>query len=302
MHTEASVSRRVARVLERSGASFAPFGVRSLVKRIDLPSNARVIGVGGATIGGSGKTPLAIAIVRALVERGERAVFVAHGHRGRVDRARVVQTDDDPRIVGDESIVAARRLENVAPVIVGRNRGESIAFAATFGDTLVVDHLHQTRPRPLDRAVLAIDRHRPWGSGRTFPFGDLVATPDTLASIADVVVRIGGDEAMHVLRIPPLGGRIGLVTSVARPDRIVRSLEDLGASPVIHVERADHAAGTRRDHARLTDLARRHRLEAWRADDKSAVLLGPHAGVPIVALEHRLALDSSVVDRLARSC
>jgi tetraacyldisaccharide 4'-kinase len=301
MHIEASVSRRVARVFER-GFFFAPFGVRSLVKRIDLPSNTRVIGVGGATIGGSGKTPLAIAIVHALVDRGERAVFVAHGHRGRIDHARVVRIDDDPRIVGDESVVAARRLDDVAPVVVGRSRHEAIAFAATMGDTLVVDHLHQTRPRPLDRAVLAIDHHRPWGSGRTFPFGDLVAAPDVLASIADVVVRIGGDEATNAVHVPACGERVGLVTSVARPERIVRSLSGVGISLSVHVERADHAPSSSRERARLEDLARRHRLDAWFADDKSAVLVGPRAGVPIVALEHRLALHSSVVDRLARSC
>ena len=301
MHTETSLSRRIARVLERGGASFAPFGVRTLVKHVDLPSNARVIGVGGATLGGSGKTPLAIAIARALVERGERVVFVAHGHGGRVDRARRVHVDDDVRFVGDESIVAARALADVAPVIVGRSRAHALAFAATLGETLVVDHLHQTRPRPLDRAVLSLDARRPFGSGRTFPFGDLVAAPDTLTSLADVVVHVGADDARHVVSFAR-AERVGLITSVARPERVLRTVRDAGIDPVVHVERADHARLEPQEARALSTLARRHRLDAWLADEKSSVRLGDRAGAPIHVLGHRLALAPSIVDRLARSC
>lgn len=302
MHTERTLERTIARFFEGRITSFAPFAARTIVHEIDLPRGVRVLGVGGATIGGSGKTPLAIAIVRALVERGERAAFVGHAYRGRVDRPTRVSTDDDVRLVGDEALVAARALRDVAPVFVGETRARAISFAAKEARTLVVDHLLQTRPRPLDVSVLALDDRNPWGSERTFPFGDLVALPDALASLADVVVRIGSDDARHALGLPALSARLGIVTSVARPERILRELCARDVHPVVHVERADHARTPPREIKRISTLAARHRIDAWLADEKTFVSIAGDLGAPLVPIAHRVMLSPSLVDRLALSC
>src|SRR4051794_32017359 len=57
-----------ARRLKQSGA------------RIRIP----VICVGNPTVGGSGKTPAAIAIARLLIEAGERPFFLTRGYGGRL--------------------------------------------------------------------------------------------------------------------------------------------------------------------------------------------------------------------------
>src|SRR3954451_14725537 len=55
-----------AKRLKRSGA------------RVGIP----VICVGNPTVGGSGKTPAAIAIARLLIEAGERPYFLTRGYGG----------------------------------------------------------------------------------------------------------------------------------------------------------------------------------------------------------------------------
>jgi len=240
-------------------------------------------------------------LVRAIAERGVDVAFVAHGHRARIDHARHVSIDDDPRIVGDESLVAARALHDLAPVVVGRSLSTAIAFAGRSAGTLVVDRLLQTRPRALACSVLAVDAEQPWGSGRTFPFGDLLAPREELLAIADFVVPIGEADARHEVAIEHAVDRVGIVTSVARPDRIVRTLLDRGVEPIVHVERSDHAPTSTAEIQRISRLAARHGIDAWLVDEKSSVWLIGDLGAPVRSIAHRLVLAPSIVDRVLAS-
>src|SRR3954447_5940342 len=68
-----------ARRLEQSGA------------RAGIP----VICVGNPTVGGSGKTPAAIAIARLLIDAGERPFFLTRGYGGRAARTPPVDAGDN---------------------------------------------------------------------------------------------------------------------------------------------------------------------------------------------------------------
>src|SRR5271155_2411411 len=83
---------------------------RTLVRTLVVPGHVRVVAVGGATLGGSGKTPLAIACARELARQGARVAFVGHAYRARPGRARVVLPSDALDEVGDEALVAALEL------------------------------------------------------------------------------------------------------------------------------------------------------------------------------------------------
>jgi len=69
-----------------------------------------VVIVGNITVGGSGKTPLVAALVRALAQRGFHPGVVSRGYgRDRGDDAPIlVDAHDDPRRVGDEPLLLAR--------------------------------------------------------------------------------------------------------------------------------------------------------------------------------------------------
>ena len=135
-------------------------GVR---RPVALPAGISAIGVGGATLGGSGKSPLSIALCTALARRGERWAMVGHAYRAVPGRARMVAPTDDVRVVGDEALVAAAALYPRVAVVVAPARQEAAEFAAHHASALVFDGLLQARPQPLTRSVLALDESSPWG-------------------------------------------------------------------------------------------------------------------------------------------
>lgn len=236
---------------------------------VTLPPHARVVGVGGDVRGGAGRTPLAIALAGAL---GEGVVFVGHGYGGSATEPRVVEGGDDVRWVGDEALVAARTL--CCPVVVGP-RERALHFAAHLGSILVVDRLLQARPVRLACSVLAT--HAP-------------SPPASLAQLADLVARIGSADLKEVVALErPAPARFGLVTSMARPERVVRSLAGLGLRAQTHVVRGDHAPFAARELRSLTRTAREGSLEAWVVDAKTeALLAGRDLGSPTICLRHSI--------------
>ncbi len=189
-----SVRRRVAAALE-SGRYRSRLSRRlshywesaaDPVRPVRLPPGVRVVGIGGATLGGAGKTPVTRELSLQLSRRGLRVSVVAPGYRVRGEARHVVPCDPVGR-VGDEALELTRALDPIA-VYVGQRRAESIAAAAEHADVVVVDSLLQTRPVRLALSILVLDLAAPWGSGRCVPAGDLRADPRRLLSACDVVL------------------------------------------------------------------------------------------------------------------
>jgi tetraacyldisaccharide-1-P 4'-kinase len=102
--------------------AWAAAAKRSVVRKATLPSSIeRAYCVGGATLGGSGKTRVSIALARRLSEQGKRVALIAHGYRARVATATVVKGDESLEEVGDEALLCARALSKVTPVNVNVN-------------------------------------------------------------------------------------------------------------------------------------------------------------------------------------
>ena len=72
--------------------------------RLDVP----VVVIGNLYVGGTGKTPLTIELVRALASRGWHPGIVSRGYGGVGDMARMVRPEDTAREVGDEPLLIAR--------------------------------------------------------------------------------------------------------------------------------------------------------------------------------------------------
>ena len=320
MTTTTTIRRSMARALEAPSAFDRPSiwetwlartELASPIRPLSLPASSAVIGVGGATLGGSGRTPVAIALTSALAARGHRVTLIGHGYGARApSRVHVVRPDSSVDEVGDEALIAARALDGRARVVVGPTRAAAIEYAARTHDILVVDRLLQTAPVRLARALLVVDDRAPWGSGRIVPFGDLSAPRAMLVDAADEVIRVGGadvpsaiigvsraDSRAHLSAFTGL--RVGLVTSAARPRRIVDSLAANGIHPVLHVERGDHARSGVREVRTLSARARLANLDAWLLDAKSSIHL--ELGSDAWTLEHRVSLAEPTVDRVA-SC
>ncbi len=85
-------------------------------QRVGLP----VVVVGNLVVGGAGKTPTVIALVRLLRDAGWTPGIVSRGYRRREDALLDVTPQTDAAACGDEPLLI--RLRTAAPVVVGRER------------------------------------------------------------------------------------------------------------------------------------------------------------------------------------
>jgi tetraacyldisaccharide 4'-kinase len=297
----------------------------AVAARIERPlrwrQGARVIVVGGATLGGSGKTPLAIACAEVLGRVGAKVALVGHGYRADPGPARFVSPTDDVRLVGDEALECARRLAGI-PVAVARTRQRALDLALDVADVAVVDGPCQTRPRRASLSLLAVDASAPWGAGRCPPQGDLRAPAEDLLAAADRVVVIGAegegrweldatlpvDRAWVVSRGATLDGRligwdelgklrVGLWTALARPDRVIRALARRGVRPAAVILGADHHPPAPPPHMGV---------DLWLCTPKCAPHFRAHfrvaVGVPVAVLEHSLRLENALEKAVRHAC
>jgi tetraacyldisaccharide 4'-kinase len=149
-----------------------------------------VISVGNLTFGGTGKTPMVIALVRDLVHRGRRPAVLTRGYRRSADHQLVLLGPEPRQAVaeaGDEPIEMARRLPGV-PVVVDADRGRGGAEAQRLGaDVLVLDDGFQHLQLARDLDLVLLDAGDPWGGGRLPPLGRL-REPVSAIARADAVV------------------------------------------------------------------------------------------------------------------
>jgi tetraacyldisaccharide 4'-kinase len=231
--------------------------------RPDVP----VVCVGNLTVGGSGKTPVAIAIARALIARGRRPFFLSRGYGGKLHGPILVEPEHRAGDVGDEPLLLAA----AAPVVVSHNRGEGAKLAVEHGaDVIVMDDGHQNFTLAKDLSLVVIDAEQQFGNGFILPAGPLREFVSQGLARADAVVVVGdGGPALtrysgpilraHLTHVdaPKLTGRrvVGFA-GIGRPEKFFRSLRAFGAEIAATRRFGDHHIYTSSEIARLKATAR----------------------------------------------
>ena len=227
--------------------------------------------MGNLAVGGAGKTPVALAIAERLLEAGRRPAVLSRGYGATRGDDRVVADGErvllDAAAGGDEPVLLARRLPGLR-VLCGPDRARLAARAVALGaDVLLLDDGFQHRRLARDLDVVVVDASNPWGNGHCLPFGPnreprsalrragLVwlthadrASPDALAALRALALGATGRAPVESRHAPrdladgllarsfPLAGlagrRVGLLTGVARPGSVRRTVESLGATVV----------------------------------------------------------------------
>jgi tetraacyldisaccharide 4'-kinase len=230
-----------------------------------------VISIGNLAVGGRGKTPLAAAVARVLLARGERPAILSRGYgRARPEAGAVVVSDGrairaDLARSGDEPLMLARQLPGVAVVVCADRYAAGRLAEHHLGATVhVLDDgfQHFRLDRDLDLVVLGReDVERPV----TLPFGRLrepldtiVAADAVLTEDDEVEVAAAGME-LPVFRLERRTacdrGRteepVLALAGIARPARFFAELRTNGWNVARTAAFADHHRYTARDVARL---------------------------------------------------
>lgn len=218
-----------------------------------------VIVVGNVVVGGAGKTPVVMAVVRHLQTRGWKPGVVSRGYGRSTTDCRAVLPDSPPSQVGDEPLLIARQCK--VPVFVARQRMEAahalrqshpdidiivcddglqhLALArdievcvfnsdgAGNGWLLPAGPLREPWPRPVDLVVHAGDAP----AGGDAPRFAMQRCLETCALRAD-----GSQVPLHDLQGQPLLALAG----IARPGDFFALLQQVGLTPERTLALPDH--------------------------------------------------------------
>jgi tetraacyldisaccharide 4'-kinase len=223
---------------------------------------AKVVCVGNLTLGGTGKTPVVIAIAEILTARGRKVAFLTRGYGGRERGPVVVQPDvHSARDVGDEPLLLSR----IAPTVVSRDRLAGATLAVSHGaDTIVMDDGYQNFGLAKDLSFVVIDARDGFGNGRVFPAGPLREPVATGLGRADAVILVGKGFGPDTLALPRVrariepalgtglaGQRVVAFAGIGRPAKFFETLKSVGAQVVSAQEFADHHTFTPAEMGRL---------------------------------------------------
>lgn len=171
------------------------------------PVDAPVLCIGNFTVGGTGKTPVAIAMAKAAREKGLKPGILSRGHGGgSFPKPHLVNVHHDiAKHVGDEPILLAEH----APVAVTPDRAAGARALIEQGcDFLIMDDGFQSARIMTDYALLVIDAARGLGNGHVIPGGPLRAPLVVQMREADALLRMGeGSAADRVIRQAARAGR-----------------------------------------------------------------------------------------------
>ena len=212
-----------------------------------------VICIGNLTMGGTGKTTVAISICQKLVERGQRPHFLSRGY-GRQTTAiqRVDPSKHGIDDVGDEPLLLAQ----VAPVWVNRDRVIAAKRACAEGATcIIMDDGFQNPGLYKDYSFLVFDGPYGIGNGRIFPAGPMREHLKDGCDRADTAVIIGQDfkSISSTLTLPianaeilpqkPLDlneRRVAAFAGIGRPEKFFQTLREMGAELILKKSFPDH--------------------------------------------------------------
>jgi tetraacyldisaccharide 4'-kinase len=234
-----------------------------------------VISVGNLTVGGTGKTPLVIALAEGLRDRGFHPVVLSRGY-GRISRGMLIVGSQSSSWEewGDEPFLIKQRLRNV-PVVVGANRYEAgrLAEQQQLGDIFLLDDGFQHRRLHRDVDVVTVDPVE-WAAGElllpTGPWREPKASISRahVACVQDVPGTALADLPIPSFKVraeidgvykedepvPPEHFRNRAVVAfagIAKPARFFSALQSLGIQPLKTVRFRDHHHYSARDIEKL---------------------------------------------------
>ncbi len=221
-----------------------------------------VIVVGNIAVGGTGKTPLTIALCEMLQRAGYKPGVISRGYGARPPQLPYfVRGDDSAERCGDEPLLIARRTRNA--VVIAPRRADAARFLLeqSHCDVIICDDGLQHYALQRDVEIVVVDASRRFGNRHCLPCGPLRESVARLKRVDAIVVNGAGDsdvdEAMNTPHyplqlqpsamlqltsaqaIPPRtwckqNMRVHAVAGIGNPERFFAILRALGCETIEH--------------------------------------------------------------------
>ena len=295
--------------LYRLGLAFRKRQLRRLApQRLRLP----VVSIGNLSTGGSGKTPLTIALAQALGHRGIHVDVLSRGYGRRSALPLSVDPGGTADLYGDEPLLIAR--EAGVPVYVASQRYDAglLAEQQDKAGIHLLDDGFQHRQLYRDIDILLLTSHDL--GDRLLPAGDLreavsalhradvIAIPTAEPGLEEEIRSLGWTDPIWRLRrtmdVPAIAGRVVAFCGIARPKQFFDGLADAGLNVASRVIFRDHHRYVQHDLDCLLDAARSVSATALITTEKDLVRMGALAVSPVVPL-HTAKLRIEIEDEPA---
>ena len=241
------------------------FYLLSRPKKID----AKVICIGNINVGGSGKTPMVIAVHDYMRSIGRNPCIITRGYGANTRQNTPILVDKEQNTavdVGDESMLLAA----YGDTIVCENRYRAAEYAQSLGyDTVIMDDGLQNNTVHKDLSIIMV-RPDSIGNGLLLPIGPLREPIRDATRRAGLVCFINEEDSLvkeATEEIPSFvlkeklitdieeGTEVILMTSVASPGKVVNTLESNNIHMMQHFAFQDHHNYTKAELERIISLA-----------------------------------------------
>ena len=206
-----------------------------------------VVSVGNLTVGGTGKTPMAMWVAGKLLEYGKKPCVLSRGYRRKSQREFLLVSDGTSvlaghREAGDEPYLMATNCPGVV-VAVGADRYElgRWVLSQTPIDCFILDDGFQHLGLDRDVNLLLVDSSNPAGIQALLPVGKLREPLGEARRASDIILTRVEDESMIADVLHPIqaamGSAIDPITTRFTPKTLMGASESMPVSGV-HRKRA----------------------------------------------------------------
>ncbi len=259
----------------------------SLLGRISLffvapwKASVPVICIGNLVVGGSGKTPTAIAIATVMKSKGWEPHFLSRGYGGTTTEPLLVNIQKhSSNIVGDEALLLAE----ICPTWVSSDRTKTAKLAIENGaNILILDDGFQNAGIKKDLSIIVIDGEVGFGNKHLLPAGPLRENIAKGLKRSNAALILGNDTKMIADQIldytgkefPILCGSIEptpvqpqffekkfvAFSGIGRPKKFFDTLDKIGLDIIDTFAFDDHHPYSKEDLIKLSRYANRHGAE-----------------------------------------
>lgn len=236
----------------------------------------KTICIANLTLGGSGKTPISLAIGKLLKQKNIKFSYLSKGYGGKIKNLTKVSSKHNAIDVGDEPLL----LKEISNSFICKKITSKILQNQELSknDYIIIDDGFQNFAWRKNYSILVIDGNYAFGNEMIFPSGPLRESIKLGIRRVDLIILIGKDrhniqkrfcqnKKFINVNLKIINGNdfknknICAFAGITRPEKLFNSLEESGANIKHKIKFSDHYQYSKNDLKKLIKFAKERNLE-----------------------------------------